>query len=905
MTMLFLSIVALGITVTASSPLTNPAPNPAAVVLSSSKHARFTILSPDLIRMQYSRDGIFSDAPTLAIVNRLLPLPPFAVNTTIPNLLIITTATLTLTFDDTPLPAPNCSGSWHMGTDAGAPRTRSSFFPNGSKVKNMSACCTLCASATDCIGYVFDDTLLMCYPLSSFNGTVAAPHREFGFGSGGGFTRENLAVYSSETKITWSPDSKQVSNLGGTLEHMDCYSTPTQCFNEYNQGLQPGLLAQDGWTLVDDTVNTLRTVPGTDGIRWWALPRSGDIDFYFVSYGSDYRRALATFASVMGPPAIPPRSALGAWWSQNYPWNNMTGSNQSIVTGVLDHYANLSIPLSVLVLDMDWHRRFYDNAPECATWGSFDFNSTAFADPSTFLNWVQSNHGPLGHALATSLNVHPQSNIYHCLERYTQFGQIVGWDTTKNVTIPCDMTNKTWVDALWSVYYNASPLDKVTVFWTDYDGCPGSMPISQQPPSLLWSNIVYAEQRANLNHLRPLTFSRYGGLGNHRTPIGFSGDTFQHELTLDFEITMTKKSANVLFGWWSHDLAGFHADRTDIEGGSCPGDSDPTNITGVELFSRWLQFGALSPIMRTHCGGCGPEGISTCACDRRIWQFPSHFNWMRDAFRLRAAVVPYLYTAARIFYDTAIAPIRSMYIDEPDAVLYAYNSSHQYFFGSDLIVSPIHTFTADGLGNASVSVWLPSGLWSPWDGNSEAVLSDGTLYDTRFYGQSEIPIFVRANALLPFALNGGDDIAETSPAIAWTLWATGANVSSGLGYLYEDDGTTQDFLIDTLTTNASFVWAAHLLTLQVEPAIGSYTNMQLTRDSALNVRGWMTEFASPPTIVHVNGIVVPQSNNEDVTPGWNIVVSQAGSLVSPNGMLQIRAGTTLINQTLIITVGYM
>jgi alpha-glucosidase (family GH31 glycosyl hydrolase) len=50
----------------------------------------------------------------------------------------------------------------------------------------------------------------------------------------------------------------------------------------------------------------------------------------------------------MGAPELPPRAALGVWWSQNYPWTNTTG-NASIVTGVLDQYAALDIPLSVLV----------------------------------------------------------------------------------------------------------------------------------------------------------------------------------------------------------------------------------------------------------------------------------------------------------------------------------------------------------------------------------------------------------------------------------------------------------------------------------------------------------------------------------------------------------------------------
>jgi hypothetical protein len=55
-----------------------------------------------------------------------------------------------------------------------------------------------------------------------------------------------------------------------------------------------------------------------------------------------------------------------------------------------------------------------------------------------------------------------------------------------------------------------------------------------------------------------LVLSRYGGLGTHRYGVGFSGDAPQSWLTLQFEIEMTPTASNVLFGYWSHDIGGFH-----------------------------------------------------------------------------------------------------------------------------------------------------------------------------------------------------------------------------------------------------------------------------------------------------------------------------------------------------------
>jgi alpha-glucosidase (family GH31 glycosyl hydrolase) len=94
-----------------------------------------------------------------------------------------------------------------------------------------------------------------------------------------------------------------------------------------------------------------------------------------------------------------------------------------------------------------------------------------------------------------------------------------------------------------------------------------------------------------INHLPLLTTSgvmgetsfvfSWGGLGNHRYPIGFSGDTFVRWSALAFQPHFTATAANVAYGWWSHDI-----------GGHMFKDGTP------ELYLRWVQFGVFSPIFR-------------------------------------------------------------------------------------------------------------------------------------------------------------------------------------------------------------------------------------------------------------------------------------------------------------------
>ena len=564
-----------------------------------------------------------------------------------------------------------------------------------------------------------------------------------------------------------------------------------------------------------------------------------------------------------------------------------------------------------------WHAREYSDKA-CDDWGSWDWNTTAFPDPEGFLAYLGSSGNPLGHPLATSLNMHPQTGIYHCLQGYAKFASLVHADTRANATIACNMADAAWVGALWDTYYNSPTLAPISVMWQDYQGCDlgsGNGTQGAPPPPLLWTNLVYGEMRearsrggAAAPAARPMVFSRYGGLGQHRAPIGFSGDTFQSELTLEKQVELTATSANVLFGYWSHDLAGFHADRTTVTGGACPGDSDPANFTGAELFSRWLQFGAFSPIFRTHCGGCGPDGPADCACDRRIWGFPSHFSFMRDAMLLRAALLPHTYTLARAFHDTGLAYVRKLYIDYPEA-LHSPTAAPflplQYMFGADITVAPITRIgTGDNASLANATLWLPPGqAWAPWDGRAPAPLHSPAptgLAWTSAYGQGGIPAVVRAGALLPLALHPAADIMSPSPAIAWTLWAVGQEVEGGggQGVLLEDDGASVAYREGgagaSLVTGAQAQWAQSWLQVMVGAAQGGYAGAPSSRQWGLCVRGWVQRFGAArlPTLALANG----------ARCAWE--VSALPSLVTPVGALLVTCGAFPLATQVNITVHF-
>jgi alpha-glucosidase (family GH31 glycosyl hydrolase) len=99
------------------------------------------------------------------------------------------------------------------------------------------------------------------------------------------------------------------------------------------------------------------------------------------------------------------------------------------------------------------------------------------------------------------------------------------------------MSNATWTQALFDTMLDPKGID---YWWTDYGGCasptPGqfALPATNGCPTavqktestavLLWSNMIYDSMISKTGR-RPLVLSRYGGVGNQRYGIGFSGDT--------------------------------------------------------------------------------------------------------------------------------------------------------------------------------------------------------------------------------------------------------------------------------------------------------------------------------------------------------------------------------------------
>ena len=434
----------------------------------------------------------------------------------------------------------------------------------------------------------------------------------------GPFTASNLSVCSPKgaaVPFVWKPGMQQKGNLKGTYRTLDGYDGDTYVYDERRpkMPIEDGLLATDGWTLIDDSDNFL-----FDGDKEWEWvekrPDDGAQDWYFLAYGHDYKAALRDFTLFAGKMPLPPRYAFGYWWSRYWAY-----SDKELRT-LVKNFRAYDIPLDVLVIDMDWHYTDGDRGG----WTGWSWNRTLFPDPAKFLRWLD------GEGIRSTFNLHPADGVRCGEDSYADVARDMGIDPASKQTVPWVSSDKKFIRSIFRRILTPMERDGVDFWWLDWQQQPTD-PAVEGLSNTWWLNYVFFSDMEKNRDVRPMLYHRWGGLGNHRYQIGFSGDASITWASLDFQPYFNSTASNVLYGYWSHDIGGHHmADRID-----------------PELYIRWMQFGALSPVMRTH-------SAKSAGLKKEVWNFaPEHADILRSTIRQRYALAPYIYTCLLYTSDAA------------------------------------------------------------------------------------------------------------------------------------------------------------------------------------------------------------------------------------------------------------
>jgi alpha-glucosidase (family GH31 glycosyl hydrolase) len=494
----------------------------------------------------------------------------------------------------------------------------------------------------------------------------------------------------------------------------------------------PGVLSRSGYFFLNDSLSAVMDEDDFPVER----NRPGYQDWYFFCYGDDYKAGLAALMLLAGKAPLPSKNTLGFIFSR---WPAYDEAEAKALVG---RFASENIPISTLVLDMEWHKE---------GWCNWDWDPKMYPDPKAFFDWCHERD------IEVTLNVHP----LHLRDNDSHFTPFIAARKAHNrievlteesghelKRVKVDIGNKADAEAFMSMCHDEIVKQGLDYWWVD--GAHGQ--INGSSDQLVTSKL-YFENVATPGK-RGMVLARYGGLGSHRYGVYFTGDTFSEWEVLATECEFNIRAGLVGINYVSHDIGGFSRAAAPL--------TDP------DLYMRWLEFGVFNPVLRLHSApGCG---------SRQPWDYGDvNLKIAKKWLQTRLQLAPYLYAAAREHYECGVPIIRGLFLEHAkDEASYRFD---EFYFGPSLLVAPLLT------PGDFRQVYLPPGSWH--DYTTHRRVEGGKEFTVRA-SLGEIPVYVKAGSILPMQV----DLTPSPTGHVQNLLLKIYPGADGSATLYEDDGKT-------------------------------------------------------------------------------------------------------------------
>ena len=561
---------------------------------------------------------------------------------------------------------------------------------------------------------------------------------------------------------------------------------------------------------------------------WLSSELGNGLDYYVVT-ADDADGVIAGYRALTGKASMMPRWAYGFWQSrQRY-------ETQEQLLDVLREYRRRRVPIDNIVLD--W--RYWEDPK----WGSHEFDPSRFADPARMVDEVHALNGHI--MISVWPKFYPTTDNGRELDRRgflyrrpLDAGQKdwVGPGYANTYYDPYqpgardlyfDQVDKQlvskgfdawWMDATEPDWHSNLSIDERKYQMTSKVGGPGAAIFNSYP-------LVHAEGMANgLRGAQPkvrpfiLTRSGFGGLQRTSSAL-WSGDVAARWDDLRDQVSAGVNLSMSGVPNWTHDIGGFAVEDRYTR-------ADPAHLAEWrELNLRWFQFGAWSPLFRSH--GEAPR--------REIFEIARGDKAMEEAMiridRERYRLLPYLYGAAADTYWRDGTMMRGLVMDfAADRRTWAIDD--QYMLGSAFLVAPVTEYKA-----RSRQVYLPAGAdWYDWSTGrfhrgGRSVRADAP--------RERMPLFVRSGSIVPTGADVQHSAEQPDGPIVLHVF-TGRD---GRYNWYDDDGTSTAYL-QGRRAEVPISWNEQTGTLTIGPRQGGFEGMDAKR--AISVRFYSPNRASTP-----------------------------------------------------------
>jgi alpha-D-xyloside xylohydrolase len=438
----------------------------------------------------------------------------------------------------------------------------------------------------------------------------------------------------------------------------------------------PVLVSSRGWGLFWH--NASRTVFSDDGREFTFSSAIGDAVDYFVIASRDLDGAIAAYRAITGRAPLLPRYAYGYWQSKE----RYESANELL--DVVREHRRRKLPLDTVVLDWNWW-------PDVRQWSGMTWDAKRFPDPAAMTAALHAQHVRLMVSIWPAVGV--DNALYRDLDAIGGLLPGEHWAPARVVDAWRDAPRRVYwdrvrsgllapgVDAWWMDATEPTFLSSEDRYITEdlivRNGRNelGSFARQLNTYSLLATRGAWEMQRAAAPERRVLILTRSSFAGQQRhAAVLWSGDiegswaVFRHQISAGLNYALGGMP------YWTTDAGGFGM-RYRFPRGL----DDPAYR---ELYVRWFQYAAFSPIFRAH----GTD------VPREIWRFGDEntpeYRALAAMTRLRYRLLPYVYSVAADVTQRDRAFMRPLVMDFA-ADPRTRGNGEQYLFGPSILVSPV------------------------------------------------------------------------------------------------------------------------------------------------------------------------------------------------------------------------
>lgn len=539
------------------------------------------------------------------------------------------------------------------------------------------------------------------------------------------------------------------------------------------------------------------------------------VDYYFMN-GGNADGVIAAMRDLTGQsPMIP-------LWGFGYMQSKERYKTQDETVGVVKKYRELNVPLDGII--QDWRYWGQDS-----NWNAQSFDQSTFPNPQQMVNDVHKMNAHL--MIVTWPGFGPHTPQYAEFKSKNMLIDFETWPPNSG-TRPYDVYNPEARNIFWD-YLNKGVFSLNTDAWWLDSTEPDHINVKERDfdqPTYLGSyrsvvnafpimhvGGIYDNQRKTTSDKRVFILTRSAFAGQQRYAANsWSGDVVATWETLQHQVPAGLNFSLSGIPYWNADIGGFFLWRYR---------NALQDKSYHELYVRWLQFGAFTPMMRSH-GTDAP---------REIYQFGKKGDWSYDAIEkninLRYRFLPYIYSTAWKVTSEAGSFMRAMFMDFADDKK-THDLGDQYMFGSSVLVAPVlhpmYVSKNDGVAVENFAATKARKLYLP-EGASWFDYWTGKTYDGGQEIEKEapidiIPLFVKAGSILPFGPK-----VQFATEKKWDQLEIRVYPGADAEFvLYEDENNNYNYEKGLYST-IRFSWNDAAKTLTIAPREGSFPGMLKSR----------------------------------------------------------------------------